>query len=110
MKDKIIMEKIMEIRKLKRRLKDVENEITRIQNQLKTLPEGVIELKKIGKYEYYYHRVKGKSKYLGKEVPNHLKPLLRKKELRKRLRELEREKKILEWKLETLKHELFNLI
>ena len=107
---------IDKIEELKRRAEEIEVRIQKVEEEIARLPRGWIEVKWVynknkQKYYYYYYRDSSKrSIYLGHSIPPEFRKLLKKKQLKQRLKQFKKEKRIIEERIRTLKNELMNLL
>lgn len=95
------------VKELEEKYQQIQQEKQKIENELKSLPYGHVDAKKIGKHIYYYLRYweqgKLKSKYLGKNANEIIQKTQYSLDLRKRLSLLKEEEKRLQKILERIR-------
>lgn len=106
---KMLWEKVKAIEE---KLSEIKLEREKIEKEIKDLPDGHIDIKKIGNRSYYYLRYwedgKLKSKYLGKEAMDIVTKVNLCNELKRKLVLVKEEEKRLEKAIEKIKNAVEN--
>ncbi|EZQ11002.1 MULTISPECIES: hypothetical protein [Acidianus] len=104
----MLWEKVKEIEE---KVNNIQRERESLEEELKKLPAGHVDIKKVGRNTYYYLRYwdegKLKSRYLGKNAEEIKKQIDYSMDLRKRISLLREEEKRLQKVLERIKNAIY---